>query len=128
MRKLSPPDQPIPATCNCGDITLTAPGHPEEAINECQCTICRRYGAEWAYYNTNGVKIEKKDGASMRTWDWGEKPQNKFYSCSKCMVIIMWYPNEVKEGGSQMGLNSRLMDPEAIKGVNRIKCFDDLYR
>ena len=128
MEKLSPPKQPIRATCHCTAITITAPGHPEKPINECQCTLCRRYGAEWAYYNTNDVKIEKKDGASFRKYSYGNNPSADFCFCETCGCMMMWCPFEVPQAGAEMGLNSRMMDPDAVKGVNKIKCFDDLYK
>ena len=50
-------------SCHCGVVVITIPSKPDEIL-ECQCTICRRYGAAWAYFDPNDVTINVKDGAS----------------------------------------------------------------
>lgn len=126
LNNLSDPRAPIKATCHCGNITVTAPGHPEKEINKCECTICRRYGAEWAYYNTNEVKVEINEGASMGKYCWGFK-EASFDWCNNCGCLMFWWPLNVPEGGDIMGLNSRMMEPNAIKGVARRMSFGALF-
>ena len=126
MNHLSDPKAPIKATCHCGAITVTAPGHPKNPINECQCTICRRYGAAWAYYDPADVKVEIKEGASMGKYCWGSKGAT-FDWCNGCGSLMYWWPVKVPEEGAQMGLNSRMMEPDAIRGVTRIVSFEELF-
>ena len=39
----------IDVACHCGAVRLTVPRAPVE-VTECNCSICRRLGARWAYY------------------------------------------------------------------------------
>ena len=70
MEEAKMSEKPIKASCHCGDIVLTAPHKPKE-LNECQCTICYRYGAVWAYYSTNGIKFDNRPDASTKKYIWG---------------------------------------------------------
>ncbi|KAK7747435.1 hypothetical protein SLS53_001690 [Cytospora paraplurivora] len=56
-----PPPEPVnpdklTATCHCGRISVEMRTHPSK-INECQCTICYRYGALWSYFPQDDVNI-----------------------------------------------------------------------
>ena len=43
--------------CHCEGVILSFPS-PEEPLNECLCSICRRYAALWAYYQPEEVQIK----------------------------------------------------------------------
>lgn len=51
-----PDDQQITARCHCGRVSLELPTPPDK-INECQCSVCYRYGALWGYYPRDKVNI-----------------------------------------------------------------------
>lgn len=130
MEKLSISEAPIKAACHCGAITVTAPRKPDE-INECQCTICRRYGAAWAYYNTKDVDVEIKEGSLMKKYVWGDR-QISFNFCETCGCMCYWYPYasdrpERREGGFKMGVNTRMMDPAELRDINRIVTNDVIF-
>jgi hypothetical protein len=38
----------IEGSCHCGNVRWRLDGTPESATS-CNCTVCRRYGALWAY-------------------------------------------------------------------------------
>ncbi|KAJ5928238.1 hypothetical protein N7466_007194 [Penicillium verhagenii] len=94
-------DKSLKSTCHCGAITVILPHAPKE-INECQCTICRRYSAAWAYYKVNEVKFDMKEGAKVSKYCW-------------------WPFEEVNEDGTaaQFGVNTRNVDPMEILHVDR---------
>ncbi len=48
---------PTLATCHCSAVHLTCDPAPVE-VTECTCSICRRYGVLWAYYEPSQVRIE----------------------------------------------------------------------
>ena len=75
-------DEYLKSSCHCGNFTVIVPRQPDE-INECQCTICRRYAAAWAYYKVNQVKIDKKEGAELSGYVWGDK-ERSFNFCANC--------------------------------------------
>ncbi|PCG93807.1 Glutathione-dependent formaldehyde-activating enzyme/centromere protein V [Penicillium occitanis (nom. inval.)] len=113
-------DKPLKSTCHCGAITVIVPRQPEE-INECQCTICRRYAAAWGYYKVDEVKFEIKEGAKLNKYVWGDK-EKSFDSCANCGCVCYWWPFELKNPdgtAAQFGLNTRNMDPLEIYHVNR---------
>lgn len=76
------PDTPIKATCHCGGISITAPRRPAY-VNECQCTLCRRYAVAWAYYDPAEVKVDIKEGAATAKYIWGDRDLS-FDFCTKC--------------------------------------------
>ena len=43
------------ATCHCGAVGVEIPG-PPQAVTNCNCSICRRLGALWAYYPAGQVR------------------------------------------------------------------------
>ena len=52
------------ATCHCTSISVDVPA-PVSPLNECQCTVCYRYGAIWAYYASNEANITRAEGQSI---------------------------------------------------------------
>lgn len=42
-------EQLLQGSCHCGAVRLTLPSVPEKAT-KCNCSICRRLGGLWAYY------------------------------------------------------------------------------
>ena len=51
-------------------------------LTSCNCSICRRYGALWAYYRAADVRIVSKRGATD-SYSWGRKAL-KFVRCATC--------------------------------------------
>lgn len=105
---------PVEAACHCGAVTIQASSRPSD-INECRCTICRRYAAAWAYYDPKEVDIIVKPSAPTRTYVWGDR-ELEFHFCSVCGCVTHW--KSIQES-RQMGINTRMMDPEQFKTVNR---------
>ena len=47
----------IEGACHCESVHWTFEGQPDGAT-ACNCTVCRRYGALWAYdYLDEGIKV-----------------------------------------------------------------------
>lgn len=46
----------IKANCHCGNIELSTE-HSVESVTECNCSICYRYGVQWAYFSKSEVKV-----------------------------------------------------------------------
>ncbi|KIW32835.1 uncharacterized protein PV07_04352 [Cladophialophora immunda] len=118
------PDTPITATCHCGGITVTAPRRPAY-VNECQCTLCRRYAVAWAYYDPAEVKVDIKEGAATTKYIWGDR-DHSFDFCSKCGCMCYWWPVKAQTT-PMMGLNTRLVDPDEMRWVTRKIDYDQLF-
>lgn len=71
------------AQCHCGNIKLLAKSIPA-TLTSCNCSICNRYGALWAYYKSEDVKISiESRSASAYTWD----KKIEFHHCSICGCV-----------------------------------------
>ena len=121
MAARSDPMTPLKSTCHCGAVTIEVPSRPRE-INECQCTICRRYAAAWAYYDPKEIKISVIDSSPTKKYVWGDR-EIEFHFCSVCGCVTHWKSIEESD---KMGVNTRLMDPEEVRTVNRTIDYDIL--
>jgi hypothetical protein len=90
----------VTGTCHCGAVRVTVPRKPR-SVTDCNCSICRRYGALWAYYRAKQVTIE---GVwNTEAYKWGGKRLN-LVRCKNCGCLVCW--QRVKK------------DPERYMGVN----------
>jgi hypothetical protein len=106
----------IDATCHCGAIKLSVPTAPTE-LTSCNCSICRRLGGLWAYYDPAEVLIA---GATV-SYIWGDK-MLAIHHCQTCGCTTHWLPiGETRK--DRMGVNTRLMDPAVTANV-RVKRVD----
>jgi hypothetical protein len=103
------------ATCHCGAVRVTVPRSPP-AVNNCGCSICRRYGALWAYYKASTVRIEAGPKAT-RAYAWGRKTI-RFVRCATCGCVMCWEWISPRQERT-MGVNARNFDPEILRGVRR---------
>ena len=105
----------IEATCHCGLVHLEV-AHAPEAVNECTCSICRRYGTLWAYYSPTLVRLAPPTGATdIYMWN---KRVLEFHRCRQCGCITHWAP--VDKTRDRMGVNARLMEPDVLVGARRL--------
>jgi hypothetical protein len=100
----------IEASCHCGVVRLRINRAPEE-VTDCNCTICRRYGALWAYYSPKDVQVIN-DATDI--YLWGNRAI-EFHRCKHCGCITHWAP--VYKAYDRMGVNARLMAPEVLDRV-----------
>ncbi|KAK4496810.1 hypothetical protein PRZ48_012794 [Zasmidium cellare] len=104
---------PITATCHCADISITAPRLPD-FINDCQCGVCRRYGAAWGYYPIDDAQVTKEPGASTKIYLWGDR-DCEFHFCARCGGVVFWWPTEkLLRRSREMGLNTNMVDPDLL--------------
>lgn len=117
----------IQAKCHCGVASLGAPAAPVE-VTECNCSICRRIGARWAYYERNEVTLPAAQ--STQVYVWGDR-MLAFHRCRSCGVTTHW--QSLDGSKTRLGVNARLMDGldwSAIKvrhldGANTWKYLDE---
>ena len=93
----------LTATCHCKAIRLTFPT-PNEPLNECLCTICRRYGGLWAYFTPDEARIE---GQSTDTYIWNDRVV-EFHRCQKCGCMSHWLPTDM--AFQRLGINCRMLE------------------
>ncbi|RMX99654.1 hypothetical protein D0868_09433 [Hortaea werneckii] len=115
--------------CHCGAITLRVRRLPDH-INVCQCTICRRYGAAWGYYDREEIQIEcQPETATTRQYIWGDG-NVAFNFCERCGCVCYWSPKNSPSPGEEhrVGINTNNMDPEVLRFVDRKYDFSILKR
>ena len=99
----------IIASCHCGAVVLEVDSPPEE-VNDCHCSICRRYGTLWAYYPPEQVRVLPSDPPTD-VYVWGDKTLET-HRCGNCGCVSHWVAFD--PGVDVMGVNARLMDPEVL--------------
>ena len=109
----------LTATCHCGSVRVEIPRKPRR-LTSCNCSICRRYGALWAYYKASEVRVLSRQGAT-RSYAWGDKSL-QFVRCTKCGCVTHWEATHPAVG-SRVGVNARNLDPAEIANV-RVRSFD----
>ena len=84
----------------------------------CQCTICRRYAAAWAYYDFQDVKFENEGDAKTLVYLWSDR-MIEFHFCENRGCVVYWYPAEIPEREEKdIRVNARMMEPGAMHEVD----------
>ncbi len=104
--------------CHCGNIHLYTSQKPNQ-ITECNCSVCRRYGALWAYYAPQEVQIS--EDIASRFYIWGDK-EVEFHFCPVCGCITH-YITTPKCDIRRVALNMRMADPALLTGI-AVRKFD----
>ena len=104
----------IRAACHCTAIRLEADKAPSW-VNDCNCTLCRRYGALWAYYESGEVQVVAGDGATdVYRWD---DEMLAFHRCQVCGCVTH-FEAPADDGPFICGVNARMMpalDPADVR-------------
>jgi len=96
----------IESSCVCGAVRLAITRAPTE-VTDCNCSICRRYAALWAFYPLKDVIVP---GGLTDVFMLGPK-KIEFHRCKICGCVTHWSPRDQRD---EMGVNARLLDPEVV--------------
>jgi hypothetical protein len=111
-------------TCHCGKTGWTLSGDPGR-VTTCNCTLCRRYGALWAYDYEN-ERIEITGAPSSYTRAGPDKSFLEILFCPGCAGVLSWRALHTGEDGRRrIAVNLRLAPPEAVADLP-IDHFDGL--
>jgi hypothetical protein len=108
----------IESSCHCGAVRLQMET-PPETVTSCNCSICRRSGALWAYYSPSAVRIVTPPDATQ-FYMWGDRAL-ELHRCKTCGCVTHWVPTD--KNLDRMGVNARLMDVEVLAAA-RVRKFD----
>ncbi|BCW90190.1 hypothetical protein sos41_33580 [Alphaproteobacteria bacterium SO-S41] len=100
----------ITASCHCGAVRMEIDAEAPETVLSCGCSICRRKGGLWTYYEPRQVKIIPESGATS-IYLWGDK-MLEHHTCKTCGCTTHWSP--VDKTYPRMGVNARMMEPEIL--------------
>lgn len=111
----------LEGACHCGAVTWTLEVGPD-AATACNCSVCRRYGALWAYgYQGEGVRLT----GAIRQYSWGDRSL-AFGFCGDCGCVVCWQalaPNA--QGRLRIAVNLRMAEPDEVADIP-IRHFDGL--
>jgi hypothetical protein len=109
------------AACHCGAVRIIVPAAPEQ-VTDCNCSICRRLGALWAYYPVSQVTISGREatGGYVRH-DRPDVGGLAFHHCRACGCTTHWSP--VDPAHDRMGVNARLLDAKVLAAA-RVRRLD----
>src|ERR1700733_11981203 len=95
-------------SCLCGRVRVDIQKRPE-FINECNCTLCSKSGALWAYFHPSEVAVEGTTMGYSREDKSDPAAEIQFCSvCGSTTHFILTASAIAKFGNVQMGVNVRL--------------------
>ena len=105
-------------TCHCKSISLTFPWPLREPALECLCSICRRYGALWAYYKVDEVQIDTTEKGVIEPYIYGRK-RLAFNRCKKCGCMTHYSVVKPEETEDRVAVNCRMFDRKEYDALER---------
>lgn len=120
----------IEGSCHCNKVKWSF-SEPVESVTACNCTLCRRYGALWAYGELqNGITVT----GSTKSYTRGSKI-NGYHFCDDCGCLVYYSAFKKNENGfHRTAVNLRMiLSPELIESLpidhfDGLKDFKDLPR
>jgi len=103
----------IQGSCSCGAVQWRFDGIPESAT-ACNCTLCRRYGALWAYdFEGQRIDVSGPTVSYVRGQKWIE-----FHFCAACGCVMYWRAAVVGGNGRRrMAVNLRMSEPDSVAKI-----------
>ena len=102
----------LTGACHCGEVRWRYRGLPASATS-CNCTVCSRYGALWAY-GEEGESVE----VSGATANYVPQDALAFHFCKRCGCLAYFATLEPNgQGRRDIAVNLRMGDPEQLKDI-----------
>jgi hypothetical protein len=104
-------------SCLCGRVVI-AIGQKPDFINACNCSLCSKTGARWAYFLPSEVKVDGTTQGYCR--DDKADPVAQIHFCRHCGATTHFVLTEsavAKFGNVQIGINMRLADERELAGI-----------
>jgi hypothetical protein len=107
------------ASCHCGQVRIEIAELPA-TVTDCNCSICRRYGALWGYYRRDQVRLDA-DPATLSAYLWGDRTI-EFWHCRNCGCLTH-YESVEKNPDSRFVINARMLPLETLQTL-RVRKLD----
>lgn len=104
-------------SCLCGQVRIAIDTRPD-FVNECNCSLCGKSGARWAYFAPSDVTVEGATTGYRRA-DKAD-PAAEVHFCPTCGSTTHFVLTESaveKFGNSMMGVNMWLADEADLAGL-----------
>jgi len=108
----------VEASCHCGAVRLQVAEAPAK-VTDCNCSICRRLGALWAYYRSDQVRVAARPSATI-AYVQGDRTL-AIHHCRTCGCTTHW--TGLGEAEERAAINARLLPPEILAKA-RVRRFD----
>ena len=110
------------ASCHCGAVTLEMKRKPRK-LTQCNCSLCRRYGALWAYFQRRSIRVRAEPNA-LAAYSWRDR-RFEFFRCATCGCVTHYERTSKRKDASDMGaVNLRNIDDPAIVANVPIRLLD----
>jgi len=109
----------LTASCHCGAVRIRVRRAPK-SVTRCNCSLCRRYGALWAYYAASSVRIEAPK-ARLSSYSWRRKVR-AYYRCNRCGCITH-YKYLRKWGQNTVAVNASNFELDVLRTI-RVRHLD----
>ena len=107
------------ASCHCGQVRIRTATLPP-TVTECNCSICRRYGALWAYYLQDQVEIAGGED-TLASYSWGDRTIG-FRYCRACGCLTHY--ESLEDGPDRrIAVNARMWPLETLRSLT-VRHFD----
>ena len=90
---------PYTTQCHCGAVTIRM-DRTTRKLTRCNCSICRRYGALWAYQQRKAIHVDDPGGV-LRAYRWGPETL-EFFHCGACGCVTHYHHAEKRADGTDM--------------------------
>jgi hypothetical protein len=107
------------ASCHCGRVRIEIAELPS-TVSDCNCSICRRYGALWAYYRRDQVRLHAAP-ETLSAYLWGDR-SIEFWRCRACGCLTH-YESVEKNADSRFVLNARMLPLDTLRSL-QVRRFD----
>ena len=104
-------------SCHCGQVRVDI-GRLPDFIHECNCTLCSKSGARWAYFHPSEVHVAGEARGYCR--DDKADPAAEIRFCPKCGATTHFRLTASavgKFGDTLMGVNMRLAAEQDLAGI-----------
>jgi hypothetical protein len=105
------------ASCHCGAVRLEISRKPR-TLTECNCSICGRLAARWAYYSAKSVRVLCNPGA-LQAYVYGDRTY-EYYHCKICGCVTH-YRRINTNNNERIAVNSRMMVPEDVTSIKVVR-------
>jgi hypothetical protein len=99
----------LEGSCDCGAVHYEVDA-PLTAVTECNCDICRRTAALWAYFSPRLVRLSGATDVYMR----GDRTL-ELHRCRGCGCVMAWTP--VDQTLDRMGINTRMLPRGSLDDI-----------
>ncbi|MGI4747110.1 MAG: GFA family protein [Janthinobacterium lividum] len=104
-------------SCLCGQVRVEISKKPNY-INECNCTLCSKTGARWAYFHPSEVSVEGTPKGYCRKDKHDPAAEIQFCTeCGSTTHFTLTASAAARFGNTLMGINMRLADERDLAGV-----------